>query len=95
MTSLRLALFTCMLMLSVLAYPAEATFPCKPADEMMKSTFEDGYAWLAQSVSSSGYVIQVYIKESGQFRIIGIDNKISACILVEGDDWRFVLSKGA
>lgn len=61
----------------------------------MKETLQAGYGWLSQAVSSNGYVIQVYTKETGEYKIIGIDNDLNACVLIAGDDWKFVFLRGA
>lgn len=94
MTFLRLSVFLFILSLSVAAYPASHNFPCAKAKDVMKLNFTDGYAYLATAIEDRGFVIQLFIKPNGDWRVVGIDDKINGCILLHGVEFTFLQVRG-
>lgn len=71
-------------------------FPCTPAKNLMAATLHEGMAYLSTAISNRGFVVQFYINmRTGQWRILGVesseDKKLTACIVLEGEDWQSAL----
>lgn len=73
------------------AYPSEHRFPCGIAKDIMKKNFKDGFAYFSTATENNGFIIQLYINmQNGDWRIVGIDDKMHACNMLQGIEWQFL-----
>lgn len=85
---IRIAVLLALLFSACAAFPRDKTFPCTDAKTLMKKNFTDGFAYAATAVENNGYVVQLYLNISNlDWRIIGIDSKGNACIMLSGADF--------
>lgn len=96
MSSFRYFFYGASLILCIWALPAEAAFKCSKLKDMLPTLFSSGYGWLSTAdVPSRGMAILVFLSRSGDYKIIGVDENLNACPLIDGSNWIFVLQQGA
>lgn len=89
---IRFSILIFILLFAISAYPAEHKFRCAPAKEIMLLTLQQGFAYLATAEEANGIVVQLYIElNNGDWRVIGIDNDMKSCILLNGHNWQFLV----
>lgn len=70
----------------------EKSFPCADAKALMAASMRAGYGYLATAISDRGFVTQFYLDmNTGRWLMLGVDNDLKACVLLNGTDWRFAL----
>ena len=79
---------------SVSAYPREIVFGCLPSKVMMLEQLKSGYAYFSTAIYNKHAVIQLYINREGEWRIMGVDNDLTSCVLMQGTDWTFAIPIG-
>lgn len=78
------------LLYASIAYPANHNFQCAKSKDVMKKNLLDGYAYFATATENTGFVIQLYINiHNGDWRIVGIDNNLNACNMLQGIEFEF------
>jgi hypothetical protein len=78
---------------AIRAYPATPHLGCKPSKQLIKENLVAGYGWLSSSVAKPGIVVMIFIKRTGEWTMIGIDDNLTACTLMGGDNWKFALTQ--
>ena len=69
---------------------------CSPLNDMLKNMLaERQLAYLATSITNQGNVLMYFVNRQGEWVMIGVDNDLKACILLEGQDWTFAIEGGA
>lgn len=91
-SAIRWIVLVALIFFSANAYPAQGHFSCMSAKEMMIGLMKSGFAYVANMAGSSGIGIQLYIDPNGNFAIVGIDEDVNACILLQGTDFRSVVT---
>lgn len=80
-----------LLFISIASYPAEHEFPCGSAKDIMLKNLKSGYAYFATAIENNGFVIQLYINtRDGEWRVVGIDHRMHACNILQGQQWTFL-----
>lgn len=96
MKFIRVAVLLFLLTFAAAAYPAEKTFSCKPAKELMLEQLVNGYGYMATAIANPNIVTQFYINvKTGEWRVIGIDSDLNACVMLTGSEWQFAMVKEA
>lgn len=79
---------------SVSAYPREIVFGCAPSKVIMAEQMRSGYAYFATAIMNDKAVIQLYINRQGHWRVMGVDNNLTSCVIMQGTDWVFAVPIG-
>ena len=81
------------LLFSVAAYPATIKkFTCGNVSDVIRENMQDGYAFLSVAVTQQTLVVEFFINmNTGEWRMIGVDEDLNACTLMTGTDWQFAL----
>jgi len=81
---------------SIAMYPSKPVMAgsyCKPLKSQLITALKSGYAYLATAIDSRGIVLVFFINREGFFQIVGVDDNQSACVLVQGSEWRFAMER--
>jgi hypothetical protein len=89
-------LFAALFLYAIWAYPAEASMKCSTLDSLLGESIKDGYAFMASAIDTRGITLMFMLRmEDARFRVIGVDNDLNACTMLEGVQWQFELIQPA
>lgn len=94
--AIRVCALIALVFYAVKAYPAAAGFGCGKIKPAFLAALSNGYAYLATGAERSGFALNLFLNvNTGQWLVIGVDDNLNACTLMQGQDWRWALQRQA
>ena len=91
MKTFRYFLYGIALSFCIISYPFQAKFNCFKTQDLVTSSMNDGYAFMAVAIIHKYLPVIVMLDRSGNFKIIGTDEEDNACLLISGSEWSFAM----
>lgn len=74
------------------AWSNELRLRCGPLKNELSNLYLGGFAYVSSSTANNGLIVQLFIKnKTGEWVLLGIDDKLNACQLMTGYGFQFVL----
>lgn len=94
MRAIRVSALVALMFFAVKAYPAVAGFGCEKIKPAFLKALQNGFAYTATAAERSGFAASLFINvRTGQWLIIGVDDDLNACTLMQGQDWQWALTR--
>lgn len=74
-------------------YPAQARLSCGPVSVIYLSLMDEGYSFFSTAAQSEGLAVSLFLDQNNNWRIVGIDNDLNACVIMSGVDWKFLTGR--
>ena len=71
-------------------YPAAAKYKCGNISSVFKEVMQQGYAYVSTAESGQdGASVSLFIDPFLNWKILGVDKNLNACVLLSGNNWIF------
>ena len=86
----RLGVLLACLFFSYSAFAKKPAFQCAKYDVQLLAALKNKYSINSIGVSNLGFAVQVFLDRSGNWLMLGIDDDLNACKILQGTDWSWM-----